>query len=462
MRMNTKLVVQCMVWGLLATLFLPTTEVRGDSHFPEEPNVILIMSDDQGYETVGAYGAQDYETPNLDRLAETGMRFDRAHSLPICTPTRVQIMSGRYNSRNYIGFGRMDPDIYTFGNLFQDAGYATFVGGKWQLAAFDSRTEALKAPYHFGFDEYCLWQLSRTPRHGTEIAPRYANPGLEINGKEHRFTDGQYGPKIVNNHVLDFIERHQDESFFVYYPMILPHWPFEPTPDSEEWDPSFRSEDRTEKGRYRSKKYKKYFQDMVAYTDKMVGRVIDKLDELGLREDTLVIFTGDNGTYRSITSRINDRKVTGNKGYPTDKGTHVPLIANWPNVVESGTVNRDLIGFTYFFPTLAEVAGIEVPGHKKLDGQSFAPLLLGEDVEMRNWLYQWYYRGNDPGDKRSGEFARTKRYKLYVDGGFYDLEKDIRERNPLNPEQLTEEQRKIKNRLRNIIDRYTRPGFRDD
>lgn len=426
----------------------------------DRPNIVLIMSDDQGYETVGAYGARDYQTPRLDELAETGIRFDQAHSLPICTPTRVQIMSGKYNSRNYVGFGRMDPDIYTFGNLFQEAGYATFIGGKWQLAAFEGREAALEEPHHFGFDEYCLWQLSRAPRHGVDVPPRYANPGLEINGEEMDFNNGEYGPDIVTDHINDFIERHQDEPFFVYYPMILPHWPFEPTPDSEDWDPVFRRGDDTERGHYRDPKY---FREMVAYTDKLAGRIVDKLAELGLREKTLVIFTSDNGTYGEVVSEINGEEVAGNKGHPTEMGTHVALIANWPGTIPEGGVNDDLICFTYFFPTLADVAGIALPGDLELDGQSFAPVLRGEPATLRDWLYQWYYRNNNPGDDRSGEFARTQRYKLYRDGRFHDLAEDpLEEEEPLEPDALTEEQRGIRDKLRAIIEDHTRPGFHNE
>ena len=413
---------------------------------PRRPNVVLIMSDDQGYETVGAYGGRTYRTPHLDRLAATGMRFDQAHATPVCTPTRVKLMSGRYNSRNYVGFGVIHPDVYTFGHLFQESGYATCIAGKWQLG------HGLEGPYRFGFDEYCLWQVDRRP-------PRYPNPGLEINGRRVDFKSGEYGPDVVTDHINDFLERHRDQPFFVYYPMILPHWPFEPTPDSPTWDPARRRDEVEEQ----SRRYHdpKYFIDMVEYTDKMVGKVVGKLEELGLREKTLVLFTSDNGSDRGLVSEINGRQVVGGKLHSTDAGTHVPLIANWPGVVPAGRVNDDLICFTYFFPTLAEVAGIEVPDHLQLDGRSFAPLLRGEAVEMPDWLYMWWYRDNDPAGP-GDEFARTGRYKYYVDGRFYDLKEDLLEEHPIAAEHLTDAQREVRDRLRAIIDRHTRPGFHDE
>ena len=413
------------------------------------PNIILIMSDDQGFETLGAYGGQSYRTPVVDKLAESGIRFDSAHATPVCTPTRVQIMSGKYNSRNYKGFGVMDPEIYTFGNLFQDAGYATFIGGKWQLGG------DLDSPGEFGFEEYALWQVTRRGRGENPIANRYPNPGLAINGEKSDFFDGEYGPDIINEHVLDFIDRHQDEPFFVYYPMILPHWPFEPTPDSPDWDPEARREDSEERP---GKGNETYFGDMIEYIDKLVGQVIYKLEESGLRDNTLVIFTSDNGTEQGVTSLVNGEEFVGGKLNSTDAGTHVPLIANWPGVVPGGIVNDDLICFTYFFPTLADIAGIEITEEMELDGQSIAPVLFGEKANLPDWLYMWWYRNNDP-DGPGDEFARTHRYKYYRDGRLFDLYEDPLEKKPILSDELDDKQRKMQKKLSEIILEYTRPGF---
>jgi arylsulfatase A len=192
---------------------------------PESPNILLIMADDMGYECVRANGGETYDTPRLDELAASGMRFEHCHSQPICTPSRVQIMTGIYNHRNYVRFGVLDPDAKTFGHLFQEAGYKTVISGKWQLDG------GFEGPNKFGFDEYCLWQLTRRP-------PRFPNPGFEINGKEVNYTNGEYGPDIASDYLCEFFERNKDEKFFAYYPMIPPHFPFQPTPDSEEWDPT--------------------------------------------------------------------------------------------------------------------------------------------------------------------------------------------------------------------------------
>lgn len=408
------------------------------------PNVILIMADDMGVETVGAYGGTSYETPRLDELARTGMRFDEMHALPVCTPTRLAIMSGLYNSRNYIGFGDIPLETRTFAHAFRDAGYKTFMGGKWQLGG------DLTTPHTFGFDEYCLWQLTRR---GPNHVSRYPNPGLAINGKKVDYRNGEYGPDIVDEHIRDFIVRSKDDPFFVYYPMILPHYPFEPTPDSPDWDPAA-------KGDLRGQGDPKYFADMIRYTDLLVGKVVDALDELGIRDNTLVLFTCDNGTMRGLTSIRNGQPVEGGKLSSTDNGTHVPFIANQPGVVPAGAVNGDLLCVTDLFPTMLAMAGIPTPAGLELDGQNFAPVLRGENAELRDWLYMWWNRNNDPNGP-GGEFARTKRYKRYHDGRFYDLQTDPTEKSPLSPESLTPGQTAVNDRLAALIAQYTRPGFHD-
>lgn len=417
---------------------------------PARPNIILIMADDMGFECVGANGGETYATPRLDRLAASGTRFEHCYSQPICTPSRVQIMTGIYNSRNYVRFGYLNPESYTFGNLLRDAGYTTCIVGKWQLLG------GFEGPDQFGFDEYCLWQLTRRPN-------RYANPGLEINGEEVDFKEGQYGPDIVSDYAYDFIERQSksDDPFFLYYPMILPHWPFEPTPDSPDWDPTFRRGDKAEKN-YKMRD-QKHFVEMVAYVDKLVGKVADALDRHGVRENTLILFTGDNGTFTSITSRFKGRDWPGGKGHMMDNGTHVTLIANQPGTVPAGRVNGDLIDFSDFFPTLAEATGAAIPDSLNLDGRSFLPQLHGERGDPRDWIYCWYFRNGKPvkGGKEhsAGESARTHRYKLYLNDGLYDVPNDFLETNPLDPETLTDDQRDVRARLQQVIQEKTREGF---
>ncbi|MEE3177008.1 MAG: sulfatase-like hydrolase/transferase [Verrucomicrobiota bacterium] len=429
--------------------------------FADKPNVIVIMADDMGWECVSAYrdlitkynypkvnsGEKDhYSTPHIDKLATNGMRFDHGYSQPICTPSRVQIMTGIYNQRNYVKFGLLDSKARTFGNVMKDAGYRTCIVGKWQLeGGFDG-------PKKFGFDEYCLWQLTRRPA-------RYPNPGMEVNGKEIDYP-GKYGPDIASDYLCDFIERNKDRPFFGYYPMILPHWPFEPTPDSEDWDPKSEG---AETGNLTQKK-PKYFREMVSYVDKIIGKIVAKLDEQKLTEETLIIFTGDNGTAVSVTGVMNGREIKGGKGSTPDAGNHVPFIVSWPGTIEAGTTTKAIVNFSDILPTVAQVAGAEIK--HKIDGISFLGHLKGGKA-ARQVSYSWYARNGGPTGK---EFARNADWKLYSDGKFYNVYQDVMEKNPLSPGELSDKARMIRTQLqkelkrmegtRTIFDlsKYQKPG----
>lgn len=395
------------------------------------PNVILMMADDFGYECVTANGGESYRTPNLDRLAASGVRFEQCHVQPLCTPTRVQLMTGLYNVRNYSHFGTLPRTETTFGTLFQQAGYATGICGKWQLG------HELDSPQHFGFQESYLWQHTRRP-------PRYANPGLEHNGKELDFKTGEYGPELVNKFALDFITRHREQPFFLYYPMILTHSPFQPTPDSPNWDPTAMGESVNQQNRH--------FADMTEYMDRMIGQVDAHLGKLGLRDNTLLIFIGDNGTGRGINSRLNGEKYPGGKGSTTARGTHVPLIVSWPSVIREARVNRDLISSTDLLPTICEAAGIPIP--TRTDGVSFLPQLRGEPGSPREWLYCWY-SPRQKVDLTVKECAFDHHYKLYRTGELFDLTADLDEKSPLDRNTLKPEAAAAARRLQAALDQFT-------
>ena len=422
--MNRSIALCCLAVAALALSLLPAAHAR-------QPNIVLIMADDFGYECVTANGGQSYQTPNLDRLAAEGMRFEHCYVQPLCTPTRVQLMTGQYNVRNYVQFGLLDPKQTTFGHLLKQAGYVTGIAGKWQLG----RESDL--PQKFGFDEAFLWQHTRRP-------PRYANPGLEHNGKELDFASGEYGPLLVNDFALDFVTRHKDRPFLLYYPMILTHNPFQPTPDSPDYDKSAQGENVHLNN--------KYFADMTAYMDKLVGRLVAKLAELGLRDQTLVLFLGDNGTNTGITSQFKGEPYKGGKGRGDARGMHVPLIANWPGKISPGLVNRELVASTDFLPTLCELAEAKIPASLTLDGQSFLPQLLGQGGQPRKSLYCWYAR--DGGPTASVEFAMTTSHKLHKDGRFFDLTSDPFEERPLAVEKLTGADAAAAAALKAELDRY--------
>ncbi|MDZ8119131.1 sulfatase-like hydrolase/transferase [Pontiella agarivorans] len=391
--------------------------------FAKQPNVVLIMADDLSHYSVAVYGSKTYSTPNLDRLANTGMRFNEAYALPLCTPSRVAIMTGMNNGRNYIGGHSLELSQVTFGELFRDAGYATCFAGKWKLSVDGS------TPGDFGFDEYAIteYQVSH---------PRFKNAVMNINGEIVKHTKGEYGPDVANAFALDFLERNKDKPFFLYYPMILIHDPHTPTPDSP---------------KYEANEYDNAnVPDMVHYMDMLAGNVIDRLEELGLRENTLVIFTGDNGNKKVNTVVLNDgTQYGGGKGWLKDEGVHVPMIANLPGVVPVGT-NDDLIDFTDVLPTICDYAGISIPPTVPVDGISFLPQILGrKNPVLRTAIYDWYR--NTPKQELQ-ESAFNKEYRLYSNGNFFSVKDDFKEKSALAISEMTERQMDIHRMLQAALD----------
>ena len=404
-----------------------------------KPNIILIMADDLGYECLSCNGSLSYQTPVLDQLAEKGVRFTHAYAQPLCTPTRVQLMTGKYNFRNYTQFGSLKPGEYTFAHLLKDAGYKTCVVGKWQLAG-RVRGMSYQAPGTMpdkaGFDEYCLWQIKHK-------GSRYWNPTVNINGTLYEDMQGKYGPDVFCDYALDFLERNADQPFFLYFPMALTHNPFVPTPDSD------RVEDLTDS--QREKSAPRYFGDMVEYMDKLVGRIVAKIESQNLLNKTLIIFIGDNGTNSKIITQTKSGPVQGAKGRTTAAGTHVPLIVHWQGAAPAGHVCPDLVDFTDFFPTIADAAGIALPGDYPGDGVSFLPQIKGKTGTPRKWIFCHY----EPrwGKWQKARYVMDKKYKLYDDGRFYNLQRDPLEKKPIDV--FTERQKKRMTAFKQVLKSMT-------
>jgi arylsulfatase A len=414
------------------------------------PNVILIMADDMGYECLGTYGSISYKTPNLDQLAANGIRFEHCISQPLCTPSRVKIMSGLHNYRNYKFFGHFDLKNPSIGNLMKQAGYATCISGKWQLNGLSYKKQLTdwddpNRPNKLGFDESCLWQLTRARGEGE----RYANPLIERNGEVLDRDAEAYGPDVFASFVLDFIESKQDQAFFIYYPMVLVHDPFVPTPDSEKW--------KKQDERYQNDTA--YFKEMVAYSDKIVGQIVASLEEKGLLENTILLFTGDNGTHPSIYSHTVSETIRGGKGNTTDAGTRVPLIAHYPDGKQKGVIYEDLIEFSDFYPTLAEIARIP-PAPKEhtaiqTDGRSFFPVLTGSSHSPRETVFVHYDpRWSNNVNRFRNQFVRTLEYKLYSDGRFIHVTSDVLELNPLSADSLANSEKEVRQMLQSELDRH--------
>ena len=426
----------CCSWFIWLFLIVPVHVCGNDTVEQSPPNIILIMADDLGYETIGAYGSSSYQTPNLDRLAREGVRFEHCYAQPLCTPTRVKLMTGQSNIRNYVDFGVLHRSQKTFANLLRDSGYQTCIVGKWQLG------KELDGPKHFGFDEHCLW-------HFVQRQERYPNPTVTTNGEVKQYKDGEYGPDIVANYGMEFIRRNKDKPFLLYYPMILTHCPFCPTPDSKDWD-------KTSKGSATYKGDAKYFGEMVTYMDKIIGQILGCLEEVGVRENTLVMFIGDNGTDRPVVSAMQDgTKIAGQKNKTVDAGTRVPMIVDWPRHSAKGKVIHDLVDMSDFLPTICEAASLKIPKEFVIDGQSFLPQLKGVEGTPRKSIYIWYSRNGETHKNFSPKvFARNQRYKLYSTGQFFDISSDPLEKNPISVDALKSDAKTVKEMLAAKIAKY--------
>ncbi len=255
---------------------------------------------------------------------------------------------------------------------------------------------------------------------------------------------GEYSSDLFSDFINDFMEQNKDEPFLVYYPMALTHCPFSPTPSSKDWDPKSRGS-RTYKGDA------KYFKDMVAYVDTTVAKIDAQLKTLGIRDNTLLIFIGDNGTDTPIVTNTTFGKVVGAKGKMIDGGNRVPCVVSWPGVMSEGKVTQDIIDVSDILPTICEAAGIDLPRDIPFDGVSFLPQLKGQKGTPRDSIYMWYARNGGP-DARI--FARNRTYKLYSTGEFFHIPSDRIEKVNLADADLDEQTRAVKAMLQDKIDSF--------
>jgi arylsulfatase A len=353
---------------------------------PAKPNIILILTDDVGLGNIGCCGGA-FKTPQLDSLAKGGTRFEYCYSTPLCGPSRAQLLTGRYpfrtglinnNSHNAIQPGReiMIPTV------MKKAGYVTASVGKWGQMCL--------GPGEWGFDEYLVYRGSG--RYWATQTRAYT-----VNGQAKELSDDQYLPDLMHEFAVKFITQHKDQPFFLYYPMSHMHGPILRTPDGK---PGADAD--------------QLYRDNVDYMDKLVGKLVAELDRLHLREKTVILFTGDNGTARFgvEAATVNGRSISGQKATMLEGGSRVPLIVNWPGVTPAGKVNQDLVDFSDFFATCAELGGAPLPEGVKLDSHSFAAQIKGEKGSPRKWVYV---------ELNGKSFARDARFKLTNGGELFDL-----------------------------------------
>ena len=392
-----------------------------------KPNILFVMVDDLGKEWIKCCGAGGIETPNIDALAAGGMRFTNAYSMPQCTPTRVTLLTGQYPWRtgwvNHWDVPRWGVAYYdwkhhtTFARVLRGAGYATAAAGKWQINDFRLVPDAMDK---HGFDEWCMWTGYETgvPASGRRYADAY------INTREGSKTyKGKFGPDVYTDFLIEFMKKHEDKPMMLYFPMALTHGPLTNTPD----EPNSPDKHKA----------------MVRYTDKLVGRLVKAIDDLDIRERTIVIFTTDNGSGGRQTGVLNGRKVRGGKGKETESGCCAPFIVNCPGLVSRGVTDA-LTDFTDMLPTFTELAGAKLPEKFPVDGKSIAKVILGKAKDSsRQWIMALGHgpaRLDAKGVRGKADFAtrviRDKRFKVWVGSDrriirLHDLKSDPAERTNL-------------------------------
>lgn len=412
----------------LLLILCALVSLSGIATSADRPNILFILADDVGQEVLGCYGGQSYATPHLDELARTGMKFRHGFSMPVCHPTRLTLMTGKYPFRHgKVTWGDFPKaeEPFTWANRIAESGYATYIAGKWQLCILKDDPSH---PHRMGFQHYDLF--------GWHEGPRYYEPMIYRDGSVRGDTIGHYGPDLYQRGLIEFMKANRDRPFFAFYSMALCH---EVTDDLDPPVP------HGPLGRYDS------YPEMVAEMDRAVGRMVGALEALDLRSNTLIIFTGDNGTppeiiiradgsqlsREPVVSRQNGLLIPGGKKKLTDDGTNVPLIANWPGKIRGGQVVDDLVDMSDYMPTFAELTGAQLPRERKIDGHSFAPRLLGTGRSSRTWAYAEEAvlpkpGGVEPEGTSAGlRWVRNGDWKLYNDGRLFNMREDEQEQNEL-------------------------------
>jgi arylsulfatase A len=397
----------------------------------DRPNIIFILGDDVGLSEIACCGGDAYKTPHIDGLATTGTRFEHCYAMPLCGPSRAAALTGRYPFRTGLidnqSAEAIQPSRETMiPAVLKQAGYASAHVGKWGQMSL--------GPAQWGFDEHLVWAGSGrywAAQNGATANPRRAaRMAYTENGKPKPLAAGEYMPDLMHAFLVDFIRRHQQGPFFAYYCLSHVHAPILRTPDSK---PGATPD--------------QLYADNVVYMDTLVGRLVGELERLKLRQKTLIVFTGDNGTARfgQARSTLNGRRILGQKGTMMEGGSRVPLIASWPGTTPAGVVKRDLTDFSDFFPTFAEIAGAAVPSALTIDGRSFAPQLRGRTGLPREWVYV---------ELAGRSYVRDARYKLTNGGDLFDMKDAPFSEIPIPKGSESAEARAARSRLQHVLDEH--------
>jgi len=415
-----------------------------------KPNIIFVLADDLGYGDLGCYGQQKIQTPNIDRMAAEGMRFtDHYAGSTVCAPSRCSLMTGVHTGHTYVRGNReiqpmgqlpLRPDTTTVPRLLKKAGYTTALCGKWGLGGPGSTGIPNKQGFDFFFGylcqrhahnyypEFLFRNEERVPLVGNKVAePRPDGAGVAVER-------AQYSHDLIAAEALQFIRKNKDKPFFLYLAVTLPHANNEAGTNGMEV-PDY--------GIYRNRSWpdpQKGHAAMISRLDRDLGRVVETLKKLAIEDNTLIIFTSDNGPHREGGADPEFFDSNGPlRGYKRDLyegGIRVPMIACWPDKIKAGTVSHHVCAFWDFMPTFAELAGIDQP--PSIDGISILPALLGRAGKQKQHEFL-YWEFHEQGSKQAVRMGDWKAVRFGPEGKLelYNLKDDIGEKRNVatrNPE----------------------------
>ncbi|MBS1748014.1 MAG: sulfatase-like hydrolase/transferase [Bacteroidetes bacterium] len=415
------------------------------------PNIIIMLADDIGYEIPNYTGGQSYSTPNMNYIASHGMQFTQAHTAPLCSPSRTMLMTGKYNFRNYTTWGTLDTSSnYMIANMLKKKGYTTCMAGKWQ---FDGGDASIKA---FGFDRYLVTNPFNVDFEDNGKLKFYKDPQIYENGAywPDSKTKGKYGDDLIRDYMFNYIDSvtalPKRKPFFIYWATNLVHEPFCPTPD----DPEFAT--------WNSDKKKQpgdsiYFPSMVKYEDKLIGQLLNKLQDKKITGRTLVFFLGDNGTTADIHSLWNGQVVGGAKSSSTEAGTHVPMLAYMPGRILNNSVDTSLISLVDFFNTVADAGQTKIPKkYGTMDGISFYNQMFGDYTSVRPWIFCHFVGAgkNETNPLFLRRWMQDHTYKQYdtlpnpkFSKKFFNIILDPSESHPIPKSKMTTQEKQISNQF---------------
>ncbi|MFC7523656.1 arylsulfatase [Parapedobacter sp. GCM10030251] len=416
---------------------------------PSKPNIVFILADDLGYGDVGCYGQEKIETPHIDQLARQGMRFTQFYAgATVCAPSRSSLLTGQHTGHTFIrGNKEVQPEgqypladsVQTFAQLLQQSGYRTGAFGKWGLGMVGTSG----APDKKGFDRFFGYNCQRQSHryYPTHLWDNDRKVELEGNDLAQKAT---YAPQVIQQKALEFIEQNKDRPFFAFIPVVLPHAELQGPDDAHYRRYKGQFEEHPHKGQdygpdatvggYASiADPRATFAGMVSRLDGYVGEVLAKLDELGLSENTLVIFSSDNGPHKEGGADPDFFNSGGGlRGYKRDLyegGIRVPFIVRWPGQVTPNSQSDFNGAFWDIMPTLVAVAGLERPRYT--DGISFLPTLIGkaDQQEQHPYLYWEFHELGGRQAIRSGKWKaiRLNARTAHPVTELYDLESDTGE-----------------------------------